>query len=237
MSEQEPCQPSTINPSWPESPEAYGISPLDSNGMKSDNPHSGFYRADTARTLDLNGGNPACNQGGGTCKESCAESVGPAEREDLRGNRTVSCSERELAGRAEPGRYSRLFGGLPERDGKPICERDPASEGAGTELEQQQRSQSADEVIRGGWHVPDVSHALKAKANCDYREDSETYICTTPPPPQAVAADMHHATLTGETTVTLTANTGQSANHAGPTVLQVGCDLYNGTVTGGWRQA
>ena len=64
MSEQEPCQPSTINPSWPESPEAYGISPLDSNGMKSDNPHSGFYRADTARTLDLNGGNPACNQGG-----------------------------------------------------------------------------------------------------------------------------------------------------------------------------
>lgn len=32
--------------------------------MKSDNPHSGIYEADTARTLDLNGGNPACNQGG-----------------------------------------------------------------------------------------------------------------------------------------------------------------------------
>lgn len=30
----------------------------------SDNPHSGFYEAKTARTLDLNGGNPACNQGG-----------------------------------------------------------------------------------------------------------------------------------------------------------------------------
>ena len=44
---------------------------------------------------------------------------------------------------------------------------------------------------------------------------------------------MYHATLTGETAVTLTANTGQSANHAGPSVLQVGCDLYNGTVTGG----
>ena len=45
-------------------PEAYGMSPMDSYGMKSDNPHSGFYRADTSRTLDLNGGNPACNQGG-----------------------------------------------------------------------------------------------------------------------------------------------------------------------------
>lgn len=42
----------------------YGISSYDSNAMKSDNPHSGIYVADTARTLDLNGGNPACNQGG-----------------------------------------------------------------------------------------------------------------------------------------------------------------------------
>ena len=32
--------------------------------MKSDNPHSGIYEAKTSRTLDLNGGNPACNQGG-----------------------------------------------------------------------------------------------------------------------------------------------------------------------------
>ena len=43
---------------------AYGISAYESNSMKSDNPHSGIYEADTARTLDLNGGNPACNQGG-----------------------------------------------------------------------------------------------------------------------------------------------------------------------------
>ena len=32
--------------------------------MLSDNPHSGIYEAKTARTLDLNGGNPCCNQGG-----------------------------------------------------------------------------------------------------------------------------------------------------------------------------
>lgn len=42
----------------------YGICSYGSNSMKSDNPHSGIYEADTARTLDLNGGNPACNQGG-----------------------------------------------------------------------------------------------------------------------------------------------------------------------------
>ena len=43
---------------------AYGICSYASNSMKSSNPHSGIYVADTARTLDLNGGNPACNQGG-----------------------------------------------------------------------------------------------------------------------------------------------------------------------------
>ncbi len=43
---------------------AYGISSYDSNAMKSGNPHSGIYVADTSRTLDLNGGSPACNQGG-----------------------------------------------------------------------------------------------------------------------------------------------------------------------------
>lgn len=42
----------------------YGICSYAANSMKSDNPHSGIYEADTARTLDLNGGNPACNQGG-----------------------------------------------------------------------------------------------------------------------------------------------------------------------------
>ena len=43
----------------------YGISAYDSNAMKSSNPHSGIYEAKTTRTLDLNGGNPSCNQGGG----------------------------------------------------------------------------------------------------------------------------------------------------------------------------
>ncbi len=44
--------------------QAFGICSKESNAMKSDNPHSGFYEADTSRTLDANGGNPSCNQGG-----------------------------------------------------------------------------------------------------------------------------------------------------------------------------
>lgn len=42
----------------------FGICSKDSNAMKSSNPHSGIYEADTSRTIDTSGGNPACNQGG-----------------------------------------------------------------------------------------------------------------------------------------------------------------------------
>lgn len=45
-------------------PRAFGVCAKNSNSMKSDNPNSGFYEAETARTLDANGGNPTCNQGG-----------------------------------------------------------------------------------------------------------------------------------------------------------------------------
>ena len=44
--------------------DTFGICSKDSNSMKSDNPKSGFYDAETSRTLDANGGNPTCNQGG-----------------------------------------------------------------------------------------------------------------------------------------------------------------------------
>ena len=45
-------------------PKAYGICSKGSNSMKSDNPESGFYEAHKSRTLDANGGDPSCNQGG-----------------------------------------------------------------------------------------------------------------------------------------------------------------------------
>lgn len=45
-------------------PKAYGVCSKSSHAMLSDNPHSGFYEAETSRTLDQGGGNPTCNQGG-----------------------------------------------------------------------------------------------------------------------------------------------------------------------------
>lgn len=47
-----------------EVPTVYAFCSKNSNSMKLSNPHSGIYEADTSRTLDENGGNPACNQGG-----------------------------------------------------------------------------------------------------------------------------------------------------------------------------
>ena len=52
--------------------QAFGICSKDSNAMKSDNPKSGIYEADTSRTIDGNGGNPGCNQGGIAVVESYA---------------------------------------------------------------------------------------------------------------------------------------------------------------------
>ena len=54
----------------------YGMSPFESNAMKSKNPDSGIYEADTSRTLDLNGGNPACNQGGMMVVEQTPKAYG-----------------------------------------------------------------------------------------------------------------------------------------------------------------
>ena len=42
----------------------YSIGAYNSRGMLSENPIAGIRETETARTLDLNGGNPATNQGG-----------------------------------------------------------------------------------------------------------------------------------------------------------------------------
>ena len=47
-----------------ETPKVYGICAKHSNSMLSENPNSGFYEAETSRTLDTSGTNPSCNQGG-----------------------------------------------------------------------------------------------------------------------------------------------------------------------------
>ena len=66
-------------------PKAYGICSKDSNAMKSSNPNSGVYEADTSRTIDGNGGNPSCNQGGIAVVESYALQGSMIGRKDKNG--------------------------------------------------------------------------------------------------------------------------------------------------------
>ena len=78
---------------------AYGISPFASNAMLSSNPTSGIYEADTARTLDLNGGSPACNQGGMAIVETYRKTAHPQNAEQGQGyeettvNDTLNCHD------------------------------------------------------------------------------------------------------------------------------------------------
>ncbi len=50
----------------------FGICANGSEGMKSVNPHVGFYETFISRTIDCNGGNPSCHQGGLAVVESTA---------------------------------------------------------------------------------------------------------------------------------------------------------------------
>ena len=67
-------------------PKAYGICSKDSNSMKSDNPNSGFYEAETSRCLDGNGGNPACNQGGIAVVALQGSMIGRADKNGPQGD-------------------------------------------------------------------------------------------------------------------------------------------------------
>ena len=67
-------------------PKCYGICSKDSNSMKSDNSHSGFYEAETSRCLDANGGNPSCNQGGMAVVAVQGSMIGRSEKNGPQGS-------------------------------------------------------------------------------------------------------------------------------------------------------
>ena len=71
-----------------EVPKTYGICSKDSNSMKSDNPRSGFYETNTSRTLDKNGGNPSCNQGGVAIVESIPFTQNQRDEARILGNKS-----------------------------------------------------------------------------------------------------------------------------------------------------
>ncbi len=65
---------------------AYGLCSKKSHSMLSDNPHSGFYEAQTTRTLDKSGGSPLCNQGGIAVVVIQGSMIGRAEKNGPQGS-------------------------------------------------------------------------------------------------------------------------------------------------------
>lgn len=97
----------------------FGISPYDSNAMKSPNPESGIYEADTARTLDLNGGSPACNQGGMMIVESYRQDKFD-KYEPTDKSATIKSAGGTFGGGVKPLLYQETVGTLCEADAKGI---------------------------------------------------------------------------------------------------------------------
>ena len=88
-------------------PKCYGVCSKASHSMMSDNPHSGFYEAETSRTLDRSGGDPTCNQGGICVVEAVAFTQN--QRDEVRdlGEKAGSLS-------AQPGMKQQTFVAQPE---------------------------------------------------------------------------------------------------------------------------
>ena len=86
---------------------AYVIGAYYSGGMMSDNPHSGIYEAETSRTLDLNGGNPCCQQGGTVIVEvPGGEGSVDVAAVDCRNYREVLEASGTLQAKSKSGGYS-----------------------------------------------------------------------------------------------------------------------------------
>lgn len=83
-------------------PKCYGVCSKASHSMMSDNPHNGFYEAETSRTLDRSGGDPTCNQGGICVVEPVAFTQN--QRDEVR-----DLGEKSAALAAEPGMKQQTF--------------------------------------------------------------------------------------------------------------------------------
>lgn len=83
-------------------PKCYGVCSKASHSMMSDNPHSGFYEAETSRTLDRSSGDPTCNQGGICVVEPIAFTQN--QRDEVR-----DLGEKSAALAAEPGMKQQTF--------------------------------------------------------------------------------------------------------------------------------
>lgn len=200
----------------------YGISAYESNAMKSSNPKSGVYVADTSRTLDLNGGNPACNQGGmavvcagfklGNSEQ--ARSIGYAEEQaptlnaECGGNKpavvaldmTHACDVIRECGEVVPSLQARMGTGGNQ---VPLTyQRTTGTLSPGAHAGSYNGQDAYNDMLVVS---SEISPTLRAKANDPYREDMAAYIASV---------DCRNFCEGGETNGTLQAKEsgGQSLN-------------------------
>lgn len=166
----------------------YGICSLNSNSMKSNNPHSGIYKANISRTLDLNGGNPACNQGGMVIVEN--DGNRPGHKSDGVNQSNVMPNSFAMQ---RIGEYieSETLSSLKQRDYKSATDLivsyglDRASFNQGINAKYDfsiEKEKSATQVAKGPGAVASFYPQMKAESQC-FREDdiSNTIVNGTNP--------------------------------------------------------
>ena len=197
--------------------QAFGISAQDSNSMKSSNPHSGIYKAETTRTLDLNGGNPSCNQGG----MAVVALEGNGTRESHRGDGyaesdvSFTLNSTEYHGVA----YGVNIGGVVRHNAHPVEE---------TSVTLTSQAKSGDTQAS----VICVDQGA-GKSSVDTLHDKSPTLATTHDgaPVIACGCDVYNQTLTGDVAATVSAYSCMTSTRNGPSVV-VGTDIYNQSVTG-----
>lgn len=183
-------------------PVAYSFDSLSSNSMKSKNPHSGCREVEVAKTLDTTDPTPSKNQSGIAVVAPAVMAFATNQREEVRdiGEKSVAlaaepgmhcqtfvaqklpavaldmthaCDVIRECGEQVPALQARMGTGgnqVPLTYGignGQACEVSIMAEEIAQTLNTMHDAQAV--------MCPDVAHALRAKANCAYREDAETY--------------------------------------------------------------
>lgn len=177
----------------------YGISGYDSNAMKSSNPHSGVYEAETARALDHNGGSPQSNQGGMMIVQTYAVTTRPHSKEEA-----PTIEQTDIAptlntfdiGEVRSTCYAvtpRVFDARGNGDGStvPTITGDHGNRitdytaiciGNGQAHIASHISVEVSQTLNcmhdpmAILYQPTTAHSLSAGGNCKFREDSDTYV-------------------------------------------------------------
>ena len=176
---------------------AYSFDSLSSNSMKSKNPHSGCREVDVAKTLDTTDPTPSKNQGGIavvapaamvfdttqiTSKENGSQPGFGKPCHTLNANAHVPCVALDMThacdvirecGEQVPALQARMGTGGNQVPLTYGIGNGQAHEGAAMTEEVSQTLNTMHDAQ--AVMCPDTAHALRAKANCAYREDAETY--------------------------------------------------------------